>query len=130
MDFNPDFDRTAEDAQKLAESLLASDEVRRGRELTPQEEQEYRDGLALSEMIESTGFKVLKRWLEDMAFHSWADPRETKDDNEWKWRELNAFHAANNAKELIERIELAVSRSDYLGKVRTGEIAATRGFKI
>ena len=55
-----------------------------------------------------------------MAFHSWVDPREIEGDNPeqiWKWRELNAFHAANNAGELLERIQKAISQSEYYEKL-------------
>ncbi len=124
-----------EEAIRFAQELLTNDEVRRGRELTQQEEQEYRDGLALAEMVETAGWRVLKRWFEDLSFHSWVDPRqidgkEGLSKQEWEWRELNAFHAANNAKEIIERIQQTISRSDYLGKVKSGEIQGTKGFKI
>jgi hypothetical protein len=86
------------------------------------EEQEYRDGIALAELKNTQGFKVLQRWLEDRAYHTWADPRETNSSEEWQWRELNAFHAANNAKELLVNIDQAISRADYLGKIKSGEI--------
>lgn len=91
-------------------------------ELNDFEEQEYRDGIALAELKTTKGFEVLKRWLEDRAFHTWVDPRETNSKEEWEWRELNAFHAANNAKELLVNIDQAISRSDYLGKIKAGEI--------
>lgn len=98
------------------------------------EEQELQDGQALYEMTKTTGFQVLKRWLEDMAFHSWIDPREINSkggpsEEEWKWRELNAFHAANNARELMERIQKAISQADYLDKKRHGEIKI-KSFKV
>lgn len=90
--------------------------------LTEIEEQELREGQALYEMTQTPGFKVIEGWLRDMAFHSWVDPRETENEKDYLWRELNGFHAANNARELIERIQKAVSQSEYLGKKKRGEI--------
>jgi hypothetical protein len=64
--------------------------------------------------------------LEDMSFHTWVDPRDIEgavdSQKEWMWRELNAFHAANNAKEIVENISKMISRSEYLQKVKVGEI--------
>lgn len=105
------------------------------RQLNSMEEKEYREGQALKEMVEtSEGWRLIKKDLEALAFHSWIDPRTidkpgglTKD--EWEFRELNAFHAANNAKELLENINKKIERSEYLGAVKRGEIV-TKGFKI
>lgn len=94
-------------------------------DLLPQEEQELREGQEIYEMTQTPGFALFKQWLEDMAFHSWVDPREIEGDNPeaiWKWRELNAFHAANNARELMERIQKAISQSEYYEKLKAGEI--------
>lgn len=94
--------------------------------LSPQDEQEMREGMALYEMTQSAGFAVLRKWLEDRAYHTWADPRETNNPQEWQWRELNTFYASNNAKELLESIAAAVNRSEYLQKVQAGEITTGR----
>lgn len=94
-------------------------------ELLPQEQEELRIGQEIYEMTKTAGFQHLKEWLEGMAFHSWVDPREIEGDNPeqvWKWRELNAFHAANNARELMERIQRAISQSEYYEKVQAGEV--------
>lgn len=98
-------------------------------QLTESERQELEEGQDLYELTKTKGFKVLEQWLNDMAYHSWVDPREIEGpdaEKEWKWRELNAFHAANNARELIERIQKSVSRSEYLEKKRKGEIILGR----
>lgn len=89
------------------------------------EEQELHEGQQLYEMTQTPGFKVLERWLQDMAYHSWVDPREIEGpdaEKQFMWRELNAFHAASNARELIERIQKAVSQSEYLQKKKNGEL--------
>lgn len=98
-------------------------------ELTDVEEQELREGQALYEMTQTPGFKVLEKWLQDVAYHSWVDPREVENEKDYLWRELNGFHAANNARELIERIQKAVSQSEYLEKKKRGEIQSG-GMKI
>lgn len=92
------------------------------KELTPQEEKELREGQDLYEMTRGSGWKVIEGWLEDLAYHSWVDPREASDKKDWEWRELNAFHAANNAKELLERIQKTISHSEYLEKLKSGEL--------
>jgi len=91
--------------------------------LNEQEEKELAEGQALFEMDKSNpGWQVIKKWLVDAAYHSWVDPRQTKDQKEWDWRELNAFHASNNAKEILEEVAKSVSRAEYLDKVKNGEI--------
>ena len=93
--------------------------------LPPEQEKEMREGMALYEMTQSEGLRIVSQWLTDRAFHTWVDPR-TIDTAEavqqWQFRELNAFHASNNAKELIDAIENAISRSTYLQKIASGEI--------
>jgi len=108
-----------QDIKKKVEDLL---EGTKPKELTPQEEQEMQDGFALQEMTGTAGWKVLKGWIEALGFHSWVDPRQTKSKEEWDWQELNAFHASNNAKELLNSIETIISRAQYLHKVKLGEI--------
>jgi len=91
--------------------------------LNRQEERELAEGQALYEMDKSNpGWQIIKRWLSDAAFHSWVDPRTTKNKKDWEWQELNAFHASNNAKEILEEIAKAVSQAEYLDKVKSGEI--------
>lgn len=91
-------------------------------ELNSEEQKELQSGLALAQLTQSSGFDVIKRKLEDLAFHSWVDPRESPSKQEWEWRELNAYHAANNARELLEWIQQSISRSDYLEKKQKGEL--------
>jgi len=97
--------------------------------LDDQEEKELADGQALYEMTKTKGFVVLQDQLKSLAFHSWVDPREIDkpgglSKEEWEWRELNAFHAANNAKELLEWIQKMISSSDYLEKKKKGEVGS------
>ena len=103
-------------------------EEKKGKTLTPDEERELNDGDALYEMTQNNpGWKIVANLLQEMAFHTWIDPRSIDkpgglSKEEWEWRELNAFHAANNAKELLESIQKMISRAEYLGKIRSGEI--------
>lgn len=94
--------------------------------LSVEEQSELREGQSLYEMTKTSGFVVLQQWLQDMAYHSWADPRETSSREEWEWRELNSFHAANIARELLERIQTAINRGEYLEKKKTGEITVKK----
>ncbi len=90
--------------------------------LTEIEENEMREGMSLYEMEKgSTGWAAVKRMLEARAYHSWVDPMGMSE-KDWLFAELNAYHAANNAKELLESIAKAISRADYLQKVKLGEI--------
>ena len=90
--------------------------------LTEQEEQELRDGQNLYEMTQTAGFQVLKKWLEERAFHSWVSPMETANEKEWLWRELNLYHSATVARELLEEIQKVISTSEYIAKKKSGEI--------
>lgn len=90
--------------------------------LTPEEEKELAQGRALYEMTQSVGFKVLEEILQNRAFHTWADPREAESERDWVWKELNSFWSAANARELLEEISQRISRADYLGRVKSGEI--------
>lgn len=90
--------------------------------LQEQEEQELHDGRALYEMTQSEGWKIFSGWLSDMAFHSWVDPRSSESKEDWMWKELNLYHSANIAKELLEGIQKSVNQSDFLMKKKSGEI--------
>lgn len=90
--------------------------------LTPEEEKELREGMAIYEMSQTEGFRIVKEWLNDLAYHSWMDPRQTKSQEEWAWQELNAFYASSNAKELLDRINKAIGDADYLHKIQKGEM--------
>lgn len=120
----------APDFENKRPEIFDEEEEKKGKELTENEEKEWREGQALYEMVTgNTGWQVIKKWLEDMAYHTWIDPRETKNKEEWEWRELNGFHASNNAKELLIRIDEMIQRSEYLSRVRSGEIQV-KSFKI
>ena len=91
-------------------------------QLNEMERDEMHEGQSLYELTRTPGFEVLQKKLEDLAFHSWVDPREAPNKQEWEWRELNGFHAANVAKELLEWFQKSISRAEYLDKKKRGEI--------
>lgn len=102
---------------------MDNNKQRKGRELTFEEEKELREGQALRDMaLSNEGWRIVEGWFKTMAFHSWVDPREVESKVEWEWRELNGFHAANAAKEVLDGITKAISRAEYLEKVKSGEI--------
>lgn len=105
--------------------------VKKEKLLSVDEMKDLEKGRALEEMVKnSTGWKIVSEWLESLARHSWVDPREARSEKDWMWRELNAYHAANNAKELLEAINQIIGQSDYLDKVRTGQIDRKRKMRI
>ena len=73
----------------------------KGRELTEDESKKLTDGMALKEMTASKGWKIVEGWLKSRAFHAWVDPRDTKSQKDWMWQELNAFHSADVAKQIL-----------------------------
>ncbi len=97
-------------------------------QLKPEEEAMIKEGLDFEVTLNDPGFKVIEGWLKDMAYHSWIDPRESNKE-EWEWRELNAFHAANIAQELLERINKSINTAKYLVKKKNGEVGA-KPFKL
>lgn len=106
------------------------DTEKKGRELTSEEEKELREGNALYEMDQtSQGWQIVKKWFEDRAYHSWTSPLETNSEKEWVWRELNLYHSAQVAKQLLEDITKAISQAEYLGKIKSGEIQ-TKKFRL
>lgn len=89
--------------------------------LNEQEEAELAEGRALDEMTKTAGFQIVRQWLEDRT-RTHADPRECQSETEWKFKELNAFWSGMIAQELLNSIFQKISRSEYLDKVKKGEI--------
>jgi len=50
-----------------------------------------------------------------------VDPKGLKKED-WEWAELNAFHSADVAKQLLDDINSLISQSVYLRKKERGEI--------
>ena len=64
---------------------------------------------------------MIKEMLQARSQHSWVDPRGLEKE-EWEWAELNAFHSADVAKQLLDDIVGAISRAEYLRKKERGEV--------
>ena len=100
--------------------------------LTPEESKLVQEGKELQAILETPGFQIIESWLKDMAFHSWVDPRTIEGPDskkQWEWQELNAFYAANQSKELLERISSAINQAEYLIKKEKDEVGA-KPFKL
>lgn len=107
--------------KELLEKL--QNEEDKPRDLSDEERREMREGMALYEMVTNTpGWQVIKEILESRAFHLWADPRAAESKETWEWQNLNAFHASNNAKELLQTIQEKIDKAMYLQKVASGEV--------
>mgnify|MGYP001584855241 CR=1 FL=1 len=99
-----------------------------GRELSLEEEREYREGRDLEDLTKMPGWNVLYKLWDRVASNAGVDPRGMKED-EWKLASLAAWAAANNAKEFLQEVQRMIDRSETLDKIRTGEIR-TRSLKI
>lgn len=91
------------------------------KELTPEQAKQLREGMVLKEMMNTEGWKIVDGWLKSRAFHSWVDPRETATQKEWLWQELNAFHSADVARQILQDIQSAIELADELEDVRLGK---------
>lgn len=49
------------------------------------------------------------------------DPRGL-DKSEWEWAELNAFHSADIARQVLEDVDKAIVDAEYLRKKERGEV--------
>ena len=108
----------------------AKTEEKKGRVLTDEERLEKVEGDLLFAMTRMPGWKIIERILTRLAFHSWADPMETKKLDEWAYMELNSYYAAHNAKELLREIQDMMNRADWLAKVENGEVEDVKKFQI
>jgi hypothetical protein len=104
---------------------MASNEQEIKIRLNEQEDIELSEGRALDEMTKTRGFQILRTWLEQRV-RTHADPRECASETEWKFKELNAFWSGMLAQELLDNIFEKISRSEYLDKVKKGEVERGR----
>lgn len=65
---------------------------------------------------------MVQKWLENRAFHSWVDPRGFSKREEWDWAELNAFHNADVARQVLEDVESAIATAKGLRQKEAGEL--------
>lgn len=63
----------------------------------------------------------MEQSLKNRAFHSWVDPRGLAK-QDWEWAELNAFHSADVARQLLEEVESNIATAEYLRRKERGEV--------
>jgi adenine-specific DNA methylase len=51
-----------------------------------------------------------------------VDPREFRDKEDWDWAELNLFHSADTAKQILAEVDTAIAAAEYLRKKEKGEV--------
>jgi hypothetical protein len=90
-------------------------------ELNQQEQDRVFKGEALAQLKSHKGWEILEQWLKDRAHHSWVNPRGMKKED-WEWAELNAYHSAEVAKQMLDDVEKSISDADYLRKKERGEL--------
>ncbi len=91
------------------------------RPLSAEQLKELTDGMAIRETLTTSGWKIIEGWLKSRSFHSWVDPRGLSKD-EWEWAELNAFHSADVAKQLLADIQEAIDKADQIENYRAGKL--------
>jgi hypothetical protein len=101
--------------------------------LTQEEQKELQNGRALYEMTQTAGWKIVEQMFTDAMVHTWVDPRTIEGpeaEKEWKWKELQAFFAANQAKEVLEAITKIINQGQYMEAKQRGEIAQAKAMRI
>lgn len=74
-------------------------------------------------MVNSQGFrKVLRPWLEDKIKHTWLDPREAKDDGDFKRRYELSWALAQSADQILKFVDDKVKETEYLEQKADGKI--------
>lgn len=77
-------------------------------------------------MANSQGFrKVFRPWLEDKITHTWLDPREAKDDADFKRRYELAWAMAQSADQILKFVDNALAEAEHLEKKEEGKIEDT-----
>ena len=71
-------------------------------------------GFSLLEMVKTKGWEAFKRHLEDIAYHSWVDPREAKDKEDFLYREIVGWAGAKASVDLIRWVDNMVSQAQAL----------------
>ena len=65
---------------------------------------------------------MVAEWLRNRAYHSWVDPRNFTAQDGWVWAELNMFHSADVARQILEDVDNAILDAEYIRKKERGEI--------
>jgi hypothetical protein len=73
-------------------------------------------------MANSQGFKrVLRPWLEDKINHTWLDPREARDNEDFKRRYELAWALAQSADQILKFVDDEVAHAIHLEKKEAGK---------
>jgi len=68
-------------------------------------------GFSLLEMTKTRGWEAYRKHKEDQAFHSWVDPRTAKDKEDFMYKEMLGFLAAQSAKDDLNWVDNMVSQA-------------------
>lgn len=90
------------------------------KELNKDQAKELVDGQAIKDVTKMPGWAIIEGWLKSRAIHSWVDPRGISKED-WEWAELNAFHSADVAKEILVEVQEAINKADQLENYRLGK---------
>jgi len=71
-------------------------------------------GFSLLEMTKTRGWEELKKHLEDLSYHSWVDPREAKDKEEYMYREVVGWAGAKLSVDLINWVDNRISQAQAI----------------
>lgn len=77
---------------------------------------------SIRQIVNSQGFrKEFKPWLEDKIKHTWLDPREAKDDGDFKRRYELSWALAQSADQILKFFSNAVAEAEALEIKEKGE---------
>ena len=92
-------------------------------QLTKEEQSLLKQGSQLKQLAETEGWsKVLLPFLRLKLQHSWVDPREGANEEEFMRRYNLAFAFAKVSQEIIDFIEKGIEESEALTKKAKGEV--------
>lgn len=81
-------------------------------------------GFSLKEMVETKGWQNgLKPHLEGLANHSWVDPQEAKDKEDFFYKYSVSWAKAKSAAELLKWINNMISQAKRIEAKAKGETA-------
>lgn len=92
-------------------------------ELSQEEQEALKQARLVREMVTTEGFReIFKPWLEDKIAHSWVDPREAKDKEDFERRYNLAWAMAQSADQILKFVDDKIAHAEYLEKKERGEI--------
>jgi hypothetical protein len=92
--------------------------------LTEEENKIRNLGLSIKEMMATRGWQEGgKTYLESLAHHTWVDPREAKNKDEYMYRELVCWALSKAAEDMLRHFENAVSAAQAIEDKASGKTA-------